>query len=423
MRLTKTLATACAWLSFGTGCLSYRRLRYSRLDVGVLLYLIKLMAGALAPILSVLGLVGVAQGLLSKMPLTALAGGMGALLSAHYVRWVAAPHDSFERAFGADWRDRIPAGRSSPMLKSRWTCWVPALPRPYVTRDVPFCTIPGTDRHLLCDIWQPGPGVVPSGLALIYLHPGGWQDLDKGVRTRPFFRHLAAQGHLVMDVAYRLSHETDLFGMLGDVKRAIVWIKANAARYAVDPRRVVAAGGSAGGHLALLAAYTPSHPRLDPEDVRGNDTSVRAVVSLYGVPDLCRLGWESGEPSSPWVLALCRKLGFVTPHEHLDGPELMRKLLGGLPHEVPDVAVLLSPITHVAPGCPPTLLLHGSHDRVIPVERARELYEALYRAAVQVAYLELPWVEHAFDLAGPRISPSTQAALYDVERFLALMAV
>ena len=91
MRLTKTLATACAWLSFGTGCLSYRRLRYSRLDVGVLLYLIKLMAGALAPILSVLGLVGVAQGLLSKMPLTALAGGIGALLSAHYVRWVAAP--------------------------------------------------------------------------------------------------------------------------------------------------------------------------------------------------------------------------------------------------------------------------------------------------------------------------------------------
>ena len=77
----------------------------------------------------------------------------------------------------------------------------------------------------------------------------------------------------------------------------------------------------------------------------------------------------------------------------------------------------------MASGCPPTLLLHGSHDRVIPVEHARELYEALCRAAVQVAYLELPWVEHAFDLAGPRISPSTQAALYDVERFLALMAV
>ena len=89
-----------------------------------------------------------------------------------------------------------------------------------------------------------------------------------------------------MDVAYRLCPEVDVAGMVGDAKRAVVWMKANAARFGVSPERVVLMGASAGGHVALLAAYTPSHPRLTPEELRGVDTSVRAMVSYYGVPDL-----------------------------------------------------------------------------------------------------------------------------------------
>ena len=111
--------------------------------------------------------------------------------------------------------------------------------------------------------------------------------MDKDYGTRPFFRQLTAQGHVVMDVAYRLCPEVDIYEMVGDVKRAVAWMKANAARYAVDPQRIVLAGGSAGAHLALLAAYAPDHPRLTPKDVQGCDLSVRAVVSYYGPSDLC----------------------------------------------------------------------------------------------------------------------------------------
>ena len=63
--------------------------------------------------------------------------------------------------------------------------------------------------------------------------------MDKDFQTRPFFRHLVAQGHTVMDVAYRLCPEVDIYGMVGDVKRAIAWMKTNASRYGVNPEKIV----------------------------------------------------------------------------------------------------------------------------------------------------------------------------------------
>jgi acetyl esterase/lipase len=434
----KRLAKLLAFLSLSLNSLLYYKLKSSSLDPSILVYALKLLSGAFAPVLALLGLVGAALGLLARAPLALISGGLGAILSAGYVRRVTAPHIGFEKAFGLGWRDRIPAERAAHMLPRRWTWWIPAPPKPCFEPDIPFWTIVpqaargagpssargagGTHRRLLCDIWRPASSVKPSGLSLVYLHAGGWQQFDKDTYTRPFFSHLAAQGHVIMDVSYRLCHEADLFGIVGDVKRAIAWIKANAGRYGVDPKRVVTAGGSAGGHLALLAAYTPNHPQLDPEDVRGANTSARAVISYYGLPDVRWLGTQPGKPSSRAFIELGRKVGYVTAGEYLEWPDIMRKLLGGLPPEVPDVAALMSPITHIGPHCPPTLLLHGSHDRVVPVQDARDLYRALSEAGVAVVYVELPQVVHAFDLAAPRMSPPAQAALYDVERFLALMA-
>jgi len=153
-------------------------------------------------------------------------------------------------------------------------------------RDIAFRRIPGSSRELLCDLWQPPEGTPSSHLAFLYFHGSGWHWLDKDFNTRRLFRHLCAQGHVVMDVAYRLCPEVDAYGMLGDVKRAIAWMKENAEKYDVDPRRVVTGGGSAGGHLALLAAYAPDHPELTPDDVKDADLSVSAVVSYYGPVDM-----------------------------------------------------------------------------------------------------------------------------------------
>lgn len=417
----RRFANVLAFLSLGLSALSYYRLKYCRLDVSILVYLLKLMAGAFAPVLAVVGSVGAGLGLLSRSYSAAIGGALGALLSAYYVRRSVAPSPILAEAFGPDWQARLAPQQTPYMLRRRWNPLVPAVPAARVERDVPFWVIPGTSRRLLCDIWQPPTSVPPSGLAVVYMHAGGWQNLDKDRGTRPFFSHLTAQGHVVMDVAYRLCHETDMAGMLGDVKRAIVWLRRHAERYQVDAQRIVAAGGSSGAHLALLAAYTPHHPELDPVDVRGCDTSVCSVVSFYAPTDLAHVAAHWNRPSISIFVTVSRWLGFVTPQRHLDTPELMQRLLGGLPAAVPQTAALMSPLTHVGPHCPPTLLLHGSHDRVVQVEDARVLHRALSRAGVPVAYLELPQAEHAFDLVAPRLSPPAQAALYSVERFLAVV--
>ncbi len=279
-------------------------------------------------------------------------------------------------------------------------------------------------------------------MAFIYLHGGGWHYLDKDFGTRPWFRHLAAQGHVVMDVAYRLCPEVDLAGMVGDVKRAIAWMKCNAARLGVDPERVVIAGGSGGGHLALLAAYTPGLPALTPDELTGANTGVRAVASFYGTDvrayyhhagrvqargALTRVSDDEDENRfanlTTWMTrkVLRAPLGKTFTHD-----EMMRNLMGGSPDEAPATYDLASPFTYAGPTCPPTLLLHGEHDCYMPVESARDLVRRLTAAGVPALCVEFPQTEHAFDVAlGPlsQHSPPARAAMYDVDRFLALMAV
>jgi hypothetical protein len=85
-----------------------------------------------------------------------------------------------------------------------------------------------------------------------------------------------------MDVAYRLAPETDLMGMVHDVKRAIAWMKKNAGVYGINPDRIVVGGGSAGGHLALMTAYTANDLQFTPKELEGKDNSIRAVISFYG---------------------------------------------------------------------------------------------------------------------------------------------
>ena len=87
-----------------------------------------------------------------------------------------------------------PTAGSRCMLRRSWGLRLDRVPEASAQRDVPFWTAPGSTRPLLCDVWRPPAGVPPSGLAFIYFHGSAWVFLDKDVGTRPFLRHLAAQG-------------------------------------------------------------------------------------------------------------------------------------------------------------------------------------------------------------------------------------
>ncbi len=192
------------------------------------------------------------------------------------------------------------------------------------------------------DVWLPAGSMDVPGRespAVVLVHGGGWDQGSRGGGHVPSW--LARHEYVVFDIDYRLAtpstptwqHAT------GDVKCAIGWVKAHATRYGVDPDRIGLLGSSAGGHLALLAAYATDEPRL-PASCRAGDAAVQAVAALYPVTDLTAFyrtekQWWNRSP---------------------DTSALVEALVGGTPAAVPDRFRIASPINHADRGDPPTLL-------------------------------------------------------------------
>ncbi len=389
--------------------------------LGFITAFFKLIAGALSPYWTIIGVVGAVIGWIYEAYWAIPIGIVGAGMMIWYVWRCTRDHKGFEDAFGAGWSDQIAPQQAELMAQKRWTWFLmKASPEPSWERDIPFWTIPGSDRQLLCDIWRPADGKT-TGLAFVFLHGSAWALLDKDFGTRPFFHHLAAQGHTVMDVAYRLIPEVDIYGMVGDAKRAVAWIKANADRYGLNHEKVVLGGASAGAHIALLAAYTPRHPELTPEDLESADLSVCGVISYYGNTDLVA-GYKVFDVKNISTKIPPVPIGTkVDPQKAYQYAGRVDILLGGHPEEVPDMYRLACPTAHVHPGSPPTLLMQGKDDFLVPVDATYAHYAKLVESGVPAINVDFPWTDHAFDLLFQQISPPVQSTFYDADRFLALL--
>jgi acetyl esterase/lipase len=413
---------------------------------GGLMWLPKLWAGAWAPFLALAGGLGALLGLMSGDKAAFWSGLFGALAGYRHTVRVTRQQDSFNQTFGSDWEQRI---RPDLWVRSQrpYQLTQPVRPLSSGQRNVSIGNHAEGGKPLLCDVWTPPNTTQRSGLAVIYLHGSLWQALDKDFLTRPLFGRLVHQGHVVLDLAYSLAPETNLSNMIREVKWAIGWVKSHAPEYGVNADRVVLMGNSGGAHLALLAAYTPGHPALQPMDLNIN-TSVRAVVSLYGITDLAAFfnEYRALNPSQPEYSAQISD--DLRPHSHdqtrfdrlithwrlfpayrfgnIPGsPLLLVYLLGGTLQEVPNDYRLFSPITHVGPHCPPTLQIFGDNDFVIDASHGRRLHQALQKAGIPSVYIEFPDTVHGFDQTfgvSHRVAPAAQMATNDIEQFLALMA-
>jgi acetyl esterase/lipase len=430
-KLAIGLAFLVAGVLMGWTSLAYVKLRTTR--NGMLWLLPKLGAVSFSLEIALVGLVGAAIGAVTGLMSMAVAYALVAISAAVPLTRTWGARDVFTKAFGP----LDSAGGQPRPLRRSWGARLRKAPEARVQHDIPFWTLADGHRQLLCDIWQPALEVPASRLGFVYLHGSAWTLLDKDCGTRTEFRHLAAQGHVVMDVAYRLYPETDIEGMVADAKRAVDWLRAHAAEYGIDPECIVLGGGSAGGHIALLAAYTAGDPRLTPPDLQDADTTVRGVLGWYSPVDLaaCYVHYE--------IATLARMMP-QQPEWNAPPPPLMRRLLGadaerlafqnppaggrldwmlgGSPAEVPERYALLSPIAHVHSECPPTLLMQGRDDIIVPPGPAAELQEKLRSAGVAAAVLMLPQADHGFDLLATDWSPAARKALWHAERFLAWIA-
>ena len=399
---------------------------------GVLLWGPKLAAGALAPWIALAGALLAALGVRRRDPITAGAGLAAAVLAGRYTARVIEPHDGFDDAFGPGWQERIPPALENRMLQRRWTP-VTIPPKIKRTPNIIYSSVPATGAPLRCDLWRPPATVQPTGLGVIYVHGGAWRMMNKDMFTRPMFRRLAGQGHTVMDIEYRLAPAATIPDMVRDVKQAILWLKRHAGEYGVDPDKIALMGGSAGGHLALMAAYTADDP-LFQVDGKGISPDVRGVVGFYAPADLLAV-YEDVEvvsqrlqqrkriwPYGYMVETLLRLIGLLpgrTPVE--EAGILVSDLVGVWPDEDRDRYVRMSPVGHVGPHCPPTLLLQGTDDIFGLAPSTWQLHRKLREAGARSILVEFPQTDHAFDLALPWTAPAAQAATWDVERFLALL--
>jgi acetyl esterase/lipase len=209
--------------------------------------------------------------------------------------------------------------------------------------------------------------------------------------------HLAERGWVCVAMSYRLSPRATWPDAVVDVKRALAWVKEHISEFGGDPDFVAITGGSAGGHLSSLTALTPNDPTFQPgfEDV---DTTVRAAVPFYGVYD-----WVDDQR---------------TGHSGL--PRLLERMVVKQSlSAAPEVYAAASPIRRVNADAPPTFLLHGTADSLVPVEQARAFAGALREVSrAPVVYAELPFAQHAFDFFGSIRSAASAVA---VERFLGVV--
>ena len=249
----------------------------------------------------------------------------------------------------------------------------------------------GDHPSQLLDVWRSKNLPTQPEPVMIFLPGGAWVHGSRILQGYALMSHLAELGWVCLSIDYRVAPNHAWPQHITDVKTAIAWARANVDKFGGDRDFVAIAGTSAGGHLAALAGLTPNDAEYDAPLPEGSDTSVDAVVGIYG-----RYDWEDRS-----TLERARFVDFlervVVKRKITKRPELFRKA---------------SPTARVHADAPPFLVLHGSGDTVIPVQQARDFVEKLKGVSRSaVSYAELPGAGHGFDMTDGARTGSAATAI------------
>jgi acetyl esterase/lipase len=230
----------------------------------------------------------------------------------------------------------------------------------------------------LLDVWRRRDLPVRPAPVLIFVPGGAWVHSGRQLQGYALMSHLAEMGWVCLSVQYRVSPHNRWPSHITDVKTAIAWARANVDKFGGDRNFIAVAGCSAGGHLSALAGLTPNDPEMQTDLPEGSDTSVDAVVGIYG-----RYDWQDQSTEE--------RVQFV---DFLERVVVKRRI-----SRYPEIFRTASPIERANPDAPPFLVIHGSSDKVIPVGQARSFVERLRSVSRSVvSYVELPGAGHGFDL-------------------------
>ena len=228
------------------------------------------------------------------------------------------------------------------------------------------------DQHLQLNLARPKTGNGPYP-AIVCIHGGGFR---AGHRDgyNPLCLKLAQHGYVAVTVSYRLAPKNQFPAAVHDTKAAVRWLRAHAKEYKVDPSRIGATGGSAGGHLAQFLGVTAGIPEFEGDGGNPEQSSrVACVVNVYGPSDFTKSYGKS-----------------------VDAAQVLPLFLGGDLESARHRHIQASPLYWVTPDAAPTLCIHGTDDKYVAHEQAVWLIEKLKAADVEAELLTLEGAGHGF---------------------------
>jgi len=231
----------------------------------------------------------------------------------------------------------------------------------------------GGDVSLKLDLYSPKQ-ISTAVPGVLFIHGGSWKGGSREI-YHSYCVQFAKRGYVAATVSYRLVGVAPFPAAVEDVKCAIRWMRANAKRLGVDPDHLAAVGASAGGHLATMAAYSSDVAELEGNGGHADVSSrVQTVVDFYGPVDL------------------------TTDFARDKGP-ILAFMSGKRIDDARKQYELASPLTHVTADDPPTLVFHGTIDRVVPIHQSEMLVSRLKEVGVACEYDPIEGWPHAMDAA------------------------
>lgn len=228
------------------------------------------------------------------------------------------------------------------------------------------------DQHLKLNISRPkkADGPLP---AILCIHGGGFRAGSRESYNGLCIR-LAQQGYVAITPSYRLAPKYQFPAAVHDVKAAVRWTRANAAKYGIDPERIGVTGGSAGGHLAQFLGVTGDVKEFDGDGGNASQSSkVACVVNVYGPSDFTKSYGKS-----------------------VDAAQVLPLFLGGDLEKAKWNHIRSSPLNWVTPNAAPTLCIHGTNDKYVAHEQAVWMIDRLKSAGVEAELLTIDGAGHGF---------------------------
>lgn len=218
---------------------------------------------------------------------------------------------------------------------------------------------------------------------LVYVQGAAWLEQNCYGRL-PMLVEAARAGFVVASVKHRASFVAPFPAFLQDVKSAIRFLRANAAKYGIDPDRVAIWGDSSGGHTALMTGFTGDMPQFKTEDNADISDKVSVVIDFYGPTDLSKI---NDGPRNPI---------FTADKDHI--PEDI--LFGGCVLEHPEISQVGNPIRYVSEDkqIPPVLIVHGDWDSMVPFNQSVIMYEHLRKCNKTVEFVKVIGAEHGISV-------------------------